>query len=53
MKKGDYVELTGKDTDTNAHVRSQGYHDVLDTTARHEDGGAADGQLVPDRGADA
>ena len=29
-EKGDYVELTGKDTDTNAHVRSQGYHDVLD-----------------------
>jgi len=28
---GNYVELTGKDTDTNAHVRSQGYHDVLDT----------------------
>ncbi len=27
---GDYVELTGRDTDTNAHVRSQGYHDVLD-----------------------
>ena len=29
-EKGDYVELTGTDTDTNAHVRSQGYHDVLD-----------------------
>jgi len=29
-EEGDYVELTGKDTDTNAHVRSQGYHDVLD-----------------------
>jgi len=27
---GKFVELTGKDTDTNAHVRSQGYHDVLD-----------------------
>lgn len=27
---GQYVELTGRDTDTNAHVRSQGYHDVLD-----------------------
>ena len=27
---GEYVELTGRDTDTNAHVRSQGYHDVLD-----------------------
>jgi erythritol transport system substrate-binding protein len=29
-EKGGYIELTGKDTDTNAHVRSQGYHDVLD-----------------------
>jgi erythritol transport system substrate-binding protein len=30
-ESGKYVELTGRDTDTNAHVRSQGYHDVLDT----------------------
>jgi len=29
-EKGEYIELTGKDTDTNAHVRSDGYHDVLD-----------------------
>jgi len=29
-EKGKFVELTGRDTDTNAHVRSQGYHDVLD-----------------------
>ena len=28
--KGNYVELTGKDTDTNAHIRSQAYHDVID-----------------------
>jgi erythritol transport system substrate-binding protein len=28
--KGDYAELTGKETDTNAGVRSQGYHSVLD-----------------------
>jgi erythritol transport system substrate-binding protein len=27
---GPYIELTGKDTDTNAHVRSDGYHAVLD-----------------------
>jgi erythritol transport system substrate-binding protein len=27
---GNYAELTGRDTDTNAHIRSQGYHDVLD-----------------------
>ncbi len=29
-ESGDYVELTGKDTDTNAHIRSQGYHDTID-----------------------
>jgi len=28
--KGKYAELTGKPTDTNAGVRSQGYHGVLD-----------------------
>jgi len=28
--KGKYVELLGRPSDTNAHVRSQGYHDVLD-----------------------
>jgi erythritol transport system substrate-binding protein len=27
---GNYAELTGKSTDTNAHIRDQGYHDVLD-----------------------
>ncbi len=30
-EEGTYIELTGRDTDTNAQVRSQGYHDVLDT----------------------
>ena len=30
-EEGTYIELTGRDTDTNAHVRSQGYHDVIDT----------------------
>lgn len=29
-EEGTYIELTGKDTDTNAHVRSDGYHDVMD-----------------------
>jgi erythritol transport system substrate-binding protein len=29
-EEGLYIELTGKDTDTNAHIRSQGYHEVLD-----------------------
>ena len=28
--KGEYAELTGKATDTNAGVRSQGYHSILD-----------------------
>jgi len=35
-EKGMYIELTGRDTDTNAHVRSQGYHDVLDALAGME-----------------
>jgi len=30
-EEGTYIELTGRDTDTNAHIRSQGYHDVIDT----------------------
>jgi len=29
-EEGQYVELLGRESDTNAHVRSQGYHDVLD-----------------------
>ena len=28
--KGSYIELTGKESDTNAGIRSKGYHDVLD-----------------------
>jgi len=27
--KGKFVELLGRESDTNAHVRSQGYHDVI------------------------
>ena len=34
--EGKYVELTGRDTDTNAQIRSQGYHDVLDTNDKLE-----------------
>lgn len=30
-EEGTYIELTGRDTDTNAQIRSQGYHDVLDS----------------------
>ena len=29
-EEGQYVELLGRETDTNAGVRSQGYHDVID-----------------------
>ena len=29
-EKGDYVELIGKESDTNAGIRSKGYHDVID-----------------------
>jgi erythritol transport system substrate-binding protein len=32
-EKGDYVELIGRESDTNAGIRSQGYHDVLDKYA--------------------
>jgi erythritol transport system substrate-binding protein len=28
-EEGQYVELLGRETDTNAHVRSQGYNDVI------------------------
>jgi len=35
-EEGTYIELTGRDTDTNAHVRSQGYHDVLDAVSGME-----------------
>ena len=30
--KGSYVELLGRESDTNAGIRTQGYHDVLDRT---------------------
>jgi erythritol transport system substrate-binding protein len=29
-EKGDYIELVGKESDTNAGIRSQGFHEVLD-----------------------
>src|ERR1044072_5580688 len=29
-EKGDYVELVGKESDTNAGIRSKGYHDVIE-----------------------
>ena len=45
-EEGKYIELTGRDTDTNAHVRSQGYHDVLDALPGMEMVASADRQLV-------
>jgi len=29
-EKGDYIELVGKESDTNAGIRSQGFHEVID-----------------------
>jgi erythritol transport system substrate-binding protein len=29
-ESGNYVELVGKESDTNAGIRSQGYHDIID-----------------------
>lgn len=29
-EKGSYIELTGKESDTNAGVRSKGFHDIID-----------------------
>jgi erythritol transport system substrate-binding protein len=29
-EKGNYIELTGRESDTNADIRSRGFHDVLD-----------------------
>lgn len=29
-EKGDYIELVGRESDTNAGIRSQGFHEVLD-----------------------
>lgn len=30
-EKGNYVELLGRESDNNAQVRSQGYHDIIDS----------------------
>lgn len=29
-EEGDYAELVGKDSDTNAGIKSKGYHDTID-----------------------
>jgi len=47
-EEGEYIELTGMDTDPNAHVRSDGFHTVLDArpemkmVAQHVFGWTAD-----------
>ena len=48
-EKGNFVELVGKESDTNAGIRSKGYHDVIDEYPGPEDGLAAVGELEPDR----
>ena len=37
-EKGNYVELVGKESDTNAGIRSKGYHDVIDDYPRPQEG---------------
>ncbi len=32
-EKGDFVELLGRESDTNAQVRTRGFHEVLDKYA--------------------
>ena len=48
-EKGTYVEFVGKESDTNAAVRSRGFHDTLDKYPGSEDGGPPERQLEPDR----
>ena len=45
---GKYAELVGKESDTNAGIRSSGYHDVIDQFPEMEMVRAAVGQLEPD-----
>ena len=49
-EKGTYVELVGKESDTNAAVRSRGFHDVIDKYPGAQAGRPAERQLEPDRG---
>ena len=48
-EKGNYVELVGKESDTNAGIRSKGYHDVIDEYPDLKMVAAPVGQLEPDR----
>jgi len=47
---GEYVELLGRESDTNAQVRTKGFHAVLDGGARAEDGVGAECELEPGGG---
>ena len=47
---GNYIELVGRESDTNASVRSRGYHDVLDKYPDLEDGRQTERELGSARG---
>jgi erythritol transport system substrate-binding protein len=49
-EKGPYAELVGKESDTNAGIRSKGYHDVLDQFTGAEARRQAERQLEPNGG---
>ncbi len=49
-EKGDYIELVGRESDTNAGVRSRGFHDVLDKYPGLKMVGPPERQLGPARG---
>ena len=46
-EKGNFVELVGKESDTNAGIRSKGYHDVIDEYPEPQDRRAPVGELEP------
>ncbi len=47
-EKGNYIELVGRESDTNAAIRTRGYHDVLEQVRRPQAGGPAERELEPD-----
>ena len=49
-EEGDYVELLGRETDTNAGIRSKGYNDDTQPVSQNEEGRGAERELEPDRG---
>ena len=48
-EKGDYVELLGKETDTNAHIRSKGYNDTISQYPGPQEGRGAECELESNR----